>query len=122
MNSQLLLPMNDPDRYFVAAARVRSACKVVAAELGHKKVAELWGCNESSVGLKLDEKNRNSIHPHEMLALKVADHRGLIRAAEETALRPAVTDEMRIRRLSGVLRRYLADEMAQLIERELEGL
>lgn len=118
--SQLVLPMTDPDRYFVASARVRAACKTVALGLGYKEVASLWGCHESQVGLKIEEKHRNSIHPGEMLALKAADKHGLIQAAEDDALSPPASAEDRLRRLPGVLRRYFAEELCQLVERELD--
>lgn len=120
MTAQLVLPMSDPDRLFVAGAKIRAACKLVIADIGTKEVAKAWGCHEHTVSLKVDEKNRNSIHPHEMVALKELDRRGLIAAAEQEALRPTVTDEEKMTRLPGVLRRYLSDEFAQLIERDLE--
>jgi hypothetical protein len=120
MTAQLVLPMSDPDRLYVAGAKIRAACRLVAIDVGHKVVAASWNCHEHTVALKIDEKNRNSIHPHEMVALKELDRRGLIQAAEDEALRPTVTDEERLKRLPGVLRRYLADEFAELIERELE--
>lgn len=117
--SQLVLPMNDRDRDVVAGARVRAACKVVATDLTHKVVAELWGCHESTVGLKLDEANRNYIKPHEMIALKRADLNNLIEAAEQLALRPPETDADIVRRIPGALRKYLSPEFAELIEREM---
>jgi hypothetical protein len=119
MVAQLVLPMTDPDRDAVASARIRMACKVVARDLGHKRVADLWGCDESTVGLKLDEKNRNYIRPSEMLALKRADLAGLIAAAEEAELRPPVTHDEVVARIPSVLRSVLAEEFAELIERKL---
>jgi hypothetical protein len=120
MTAQLVLPMSDPDRLFVAGAKIRAACKQVADDVGHKQVAAAWGCHEHTVALKIREANRNSIHPHEMVALKELDRRGLIAAAEQEALRPTVTAEEKMARLPGALRRYLSDEFAQLIERDLE--
>jgi uncharacterized protein (DUF2267 family) len=117
--NQYVLPLVDHDRDALAAARIRAACKAVAADLGHKAIADLWGCHESSVGLKLEEKNRNYIRPSEMIALKRADRRGLIRIAEEAELDPPTTPEQVVERLPHVLRELFADELAELVERKL---
>jgi hypothetical protein len=126
MVTQLLLPMTDPDKDALISARVREACKAVAKELGYKAVAEIWGCDESQVGHKLNETNRNYIKPQEMYALKRADVRGVIVAAEMAELgyemperRHVVTDADVVRRLPGVLRELFAPELAELVERKL---
>lgn len=126
MVTQLLLPMTDPDKDALVSARVRAACKVVATELGYKAVSELWGCDESQVGHKLNETNRNYIKPREMYALKRADVRGIIVAAEMAELgyemperKQVVTADDIVRRLPAVLRELFAPELAELVERKL---
>ncbi len=119
MLGQLLLPMADRDQDALAAARIRLACKAVARELGHKVVAEMWGCDEATVSLKLDEKNRNAIKPAEMVALKRADLRGAIEAAEQAELHRPVDAAEVVRRVPGVLRELFAEELAELVERKL---
>lgn len=134
MVSQLLLPMADHDQAYLMGAKVRAACRVVASDLGHKVVAGLWRLylkdgvtpDERRVGLKLDETDRHYIKPSEMAALKKADPRGIIIAAEMDALgyemperKQQATDAEIVRRVPGVLRKYLADELAELIEKEI---
>jgi diphthamide synthase (EF-2-diphthine--ammonia ligase) len=126
VTQQLVLPMSDPDKDALVSARVREACKAVATELGYKHIAELWDCDEAQVGHKLNETNRNYIKPREMYALKRADVRGIIVAAEMEELgyemperKVSVTAEETVRRLPGVLRELFAPELAELVERKL---
>jgi hypothetical protein len=116
---QSRLPLTDAGRDALASARFRAACKVVAKELGYKAVADAWGCDEATVSLKLDEKNRNSMHPCEVISLKRLDSRGIIRAAEDAELDDKPSAEKIVARLPGVLRRYFTDDMAETVETDL---
>jgi hypothetical protein len=118
--------MADFDRDLLSSSRVRAACKDVAAGLGHKEVARLWRCEENLVGLKLNETGRHYMKPHELLALKRVDANGLIVAADceelgyEAPERKQIDDPGEaLKRLPGALRKYLRDELAELIEREM---
>lgn len=73
---QFVLPMKDLDRALLASVRVRAALRAFAKEVGFKRVADLWGCSEDLVGQKIDEKNRNAVKPHELMAAMACDLRG----------------------------------------------
>ncbi len=104
------------------SARLRAACKAVAKEYGYKTIAALWRCDEDTVGQKIDEKNRNCIHPDEMLELKRLDARGVIKAAEDAELTPSPSAEQVVARIPGVLRKYFSEHQAQAVESDLWGV
>lgn len=79
--SQYFLPMKDLDRALRKGVRVRLALRAWAKDVGFKVVADLWGCDEATVSLKLDERNRHFVKVHEWLTAIEHDHKGGILAA-----------------------------------------
>lgn len=125
--AQFALPLRDIDWGLLKSAKVREACRVVAKDLGFKRVADLWGLDsaggEAQVSQKLDERERKAMKPHELLILMAVDNRGVILAAlcdalgyemPERKLLPGSEDQ----RLVAVLRDMLPAEFFELAQRK----
>ena len=78
---QFELPMKDIDRALLKSLRARTALRSFAHDVGLKRLAEIWDCDEGTVIAKIDERNRNSVKTHEWFAVFDADPSGGVFAA-----------------------------------------